>query len=199
MTMARKRVLDKPRKHITRTALVKHLKDGDILTVAKTAPDAVKVLAERNSIWGNWQEYYPSSIERHVQRLWRRGMVEVTETEIGLVVRLTEKGRTEIISFDVKDVSMPTDRTWDGRWRMVLFDIAGDTKRYEKVRKIFRTRLKAMGFYQMQKSVYVIPYPCERQVTYLRDVLNIPKSVKLAIVEHLEDDRELRKHFGLME
>jgi CRISPR-associated endonuclease Cas2 len=197
--MARLKVLDKPRQHITRDALVEHLKNGDILSVAKVSDNVIKVLAERNTVWGNWSDYYPSSIERHAMRLLRRGMVAVEETEIGCIVKLTEKGKTEIVSYKIDDISIGAKAEWDGRWRMVLFDISGETKKYEKVRKIFRTKLKQMGFYQIQKSVYVTPYPCQRQVTYLRDVLNIPKSVKIAIVEHLEDDRALRAHFSLPE
>jgi CRISPR-associated endonuclease Cas2 len=194
--MARKRVLDKPRQHITRGTLVKHLKNGDILSVAMLDAGEIKVLPERNSVWGNWNDYYPSSIERHTTRLMKRGVVEVVESEIGYVVKLTDKGRTEVHAYDLEAVSLSTDAPWDFKWRMVLFDLTGGAE-YEKVRKILRSRLKAMGFYQLQKSVYVTPYPCENQVANLTKTLKISKNVRLAIVTKIDGEEELIKHFGL--
>ena len=101
--------------------------------------------------------------------------------------------RKELLKFDIEAMSIPRQNPWDGKWRMVFFDIPTS----HKARNIFREKLISMGFFQMQKSVYVNPFPCAKQIKFLREVYEIPDSVKLAVIEHLENDEDLRKFFRL--
>ena len=77
---------------------------------------------------------------------------------------------------------------------MVFFDI--DTG-HNMERRVLRNKLKELGFFAMQKSVYVFPYPCNKEIQYLREVYEIPHSVKLALVENMENDDDLRRIFHL--
>ena len=75
-----------------------------------------------------------------------------------------------------------------------IFDVEEEKKRK---RDGLRRYLKRLGFWQMQKSVWVYPFDCDKEVKYLREVLNVPHEVKLGVLEKVENDRELREIFGL--
>lgn len=181
-----------PKDSITKEVLLSLLKAGLVLSVAMVAPNALRVLKPLGQKPKEWEEYYPSSIERVTLRLWRKGHVEVKEGRDGYTVVITEKGRSEVLKYDVEAMSIPRQKRWDGKWRMVFFDISED-----KARQKFRETLRSMGFFPMQKSVYVQPFPCREQIEFLREVLSIPHYVKLATVESLENDADLRRFFRL--
>src|SRR3989344_4076427 len=46
-------------------------------------------------------------------------------------------------------------KKWDGKWRIIIFDIPQELHRE---RNILRRRLRSMGFYMLQKSVFIFPY-----------------------------------------
>lgn len=48
------------------------------------------------------------------------------------------------------------NNSWDGAWRIVIFDIQELRK---NLRDSFRRNLKSLGFGQLQKSVWISPYP----------------------------------------
>lgn len=138
--------------------------------------------------------YHPSSLSRATNTLLRRGFVEVVETDQGHIVRISEKGKKHVLKYDLATYGIAKQEPWDEKWRIVFFDIP---KGEERARKALREQLKNLGFYQMQFSVYVHPYPCFKEIAYLREIYAIPHMVKLATVEKLENDEDLRKHFKL--
>ncbi len=181
------------KKYLTRENFLQLLKAGIVLTVAISAPNSLRFFKPLLQKRDPWNDYYPSSIESGLRRLWRKGFVKIIESRQGYQVSITNKGKTEILKFDLNAMSILKQVPWDGKWRMVFFDIPAG----EKVRNIFRKRLKELGFFQMQESVYVCPYPCAKEIQFLREVYAIPHEVKLAVVEKLENDADLRRNFHL--
>lgn len=177
---------------INKRELLRILKAGTVLALAFVAPNAIKVLKDWVKEKDEWEDYYPSSIEKMTQKLLRKGMVEVVYKRDMPVVKITEKGKTEILRYDLENFSIEKPKKWDGKWRMVIFDFPVD---YKKERQIFWEKIKQLGFYQMQKSVYLYPFPCEKEIKYLREVLNVPHYVKLALITKIENEEELRKIF----
>ena len=98
-----------------------------------------------------------------------------------------------MLTYDIEQMAIERQDPWDGKWRMVFFDIPTG----HEARNIFREKLISMGFFQMQKSVYVHPFPCTKQIRFLREVYEMPHDVKLAVIEHLENDDDLRHFFRL--
>lgn len=88
-------------------------------------------------------------ISRAIKRLRERGLLEEEKKhEDRIILKLTEKGRDQVML--TRDNFL--ERDWDGKWRIVVFDIP-ESKRL--VRDVFRNRLKGWGFIQLQKSVWV--------------------------------------------
>jgi len=72
------------------------------------------------------------------------------------------------------------DGEWDGKWRIVIFDIPQEMHK-ERVR--FRKKLKLLGFVMLQKSVFVFPYSCEEEISYVTRNLRINDYVDIIIGE----------------
>lgn len=139
------------------------------------------------------EDYFPSHIERSVKGLLRKGWVEKINTADGIMVRITILGREQMLFYDLEKIELKKNK-WDGKWRMVLFDIEELNKRK---RNQLRKYLKQMKLYQMQESAYVTPYDCEKEIKYIREILNIPHGVKIGVLESLENSEDLEKVFGL--
>ncbi len=109
-------------------------------------------------------------------------------------VRLTKKGEAYFQRILFEDVRLPDPKQWGGKWTFVLFDIP---VQFSKAREALRWRLKSLGFYQYQKSVWVYPHPCEKEILYVADYFGVGRFVEILSVDYLSKDKDLKKHFGL--
>lgn len=87
-----------------------------------------------------------------------------------LHVILTKEGVKKAYKLRVDDLSLERPRRWDGRWRIVAFDIAEKRK---PAREALRETLKRFGFYQVQKSFFVHAYPCEAEIELIKEIFDI--------------------------
>lgn len=123
----------------------------------------------------------------------RRGIVTIEENSSGTVVKITDRGKKEVLKYKWSDFK-PKSGKWDGLWRMVYFDIA---EKERKRRDELRGFLKLLGMEQIQESVMVSPYDVSGEVKYLREILGIPNAVKLAVLKWIENEEELKEIFKL--
>lgn len=184
---------EEERKEITKEIFLGILRTGAVLGLAIFAPGVLKVFKDFGDN-DEWREYYPSSVEKVTKRLYRRGYVKVKYERGKPVVIITDKGRVEVLKYDLDKLEIKPMKNWDGKWRLVIFDIA---EKYRNVRDLIREKLKQIGFYQLQESVFIFPYPCEKEIKYLREVLEVPHSIKLIRADRIENDSDLRKIFQL--
>jgi hypothetical protein len=126
--------------------------------------------------------------------LKRGGYLEAFEEEGVPRVRLTKKGEAYFQKILFDDIELPTPKKWGGKWTFVLFDIP---VQFSKAREALRWRLKALGFYQYQKSVWVYPHPCEKEILYVADYFGVGKFVEILSVDYLSKDEDLKKHFEM--
>ena len=90
---------------------------------------------------------------------------------------------------------MKNGGVWDRKWRIIIFDIPQELHR-ERIK--FRRKLKSMGFFMLQKSVFVFPYPCNEEITDLSNILGVTDYVDIIIAESPGlKEQELLKIFNL--
>ena len=86
-------------------------------------------------------------------------------------------------------------KKWDGKWRLILFDIPASER---TKRDAFRTMIRRIGAVMLQKSVWVYPYDCSEHIAALRQFFDFPEdSLRLVEVSAIGDDWALRKLFKL--
>lgn len=85
-------------------------------------------------------------------------------------------------------------KKWDGKWRILIFDISEKRKRdRDKLRFI----LRSIGFFKLQNSVWVYPYDCEDLINLLKTDLHIGKAILYIVADKIEYDINLKKRFDL--
>ncbi|ACB75147.1 PaaX family transcriptional regulator C-terminal domain-containing protein [Opitutus terrae] len=122
----------------------------------------------RIAVCGAWERWLgPQRFGRHWALLQRSGWVAAPSTagNLSRVLRLTAAGR--LAAAGGRDPEAQWDRSWDGRWRVALFDIP-EQRRALRVK--LRRRLAELGFGYLQNSVWVSPDPCERLQALVRDL-----------------------------
>ncbi|OGZ76833.1 MAG: hypothetical protein A3G45_02460 [Candidatus Staskawiczbacteria bacterium RIFCSPLOWO2_12_FULL_37_15] len=110
-------------------------------------------------------------------------------------VRLTEKGKKIVKEILFDGMSIEKQKIWDKKWRIVIFDIPERKRRH--MRDAMRHKLQTIGFYQLQKSVWVHPYPCEKEIQLLCEVFKINPFVNIITAEKIYNGDILLKHFKL--
>jgi len=106
---------------------------------------------------------------------------------------LTEKGKKQAEKYQINDLAIERPKKWDKKWRVVIFDIPSSSR---TIRDAFRRKLKELGFYPLQKSIWVYPYSCKKEVELLRDFFGLNrKQLQLLEVINLDAERFLRKQF----
>lgn len=129
-------------------------------------------------------------------RLVAKGQAKWVERDGKKYLRLTEAGH-KALAFEQSKVALQNQKKkWDGRWRMVVFDIP---ERRRRVRIRLRAYMTEVGFVRLQDSVWVYPYDCEDFIALLKAELKIGKDVLYAIADTIEHDKGIRKHFDLPE
>jgi hypothetical protein len=101
------------RRQMTKEILLGILKTGAVLGLALFAPGVLRVFKDSGKNVG-WEEYYPSSIEKVAKRLYRRGYVNVRYENGKPVVIITDKGKVEILKYDLDNLEIKSQKNWDG-------------------------------------------------------------------------------------
>jgi len=107
---------------------------------------------------------YRNGFHRRLAELERRKLLESGAPGKGAerVRRLTEAGRLHALGG--RDPEMCWRRKWDGRWRLVLFDLPAAEG---TARNRLRNTLRERGFGWLQNSVWVSPHPLPDQTVLL--------------------------------
>jgi hypothetical protein len=127
-----------------------------------------------------WQRFY---------LLKQKGNLDFVKEENGYsVYRLSKKGREKIKKFIFDEFFIRKPAEWDGKWRLVIFDIP---ESQNKARGALRRKLKDLGFYQCQKSAWIHPFPCLEEIEFLKDAFNVKPFVKLFLVDEMTDGKVL--------
>ncbi len=146
------------------------------------------------SFAAEFSKFYPNSIYQGMNSLRRSGLVEFRETPQGTEVRITNEGRTRILKYQLSNLQIEPQRKWDNKWRLVFFDVE-EMNRSKRNR--FRELLLGLGFKPLQRSVFIYPYPCRKEIEFIREVIGVPHGVKLVTAEEIENGEELKVIFKL--
>jgi len=135
-------------------------------------------------------------IARALERLKRNKVIILSEEYGKFKIELTDKGKRIVKEIQLEDMKIEKPDIWDKKWRMVIFDIPEKYKR--RARDVLREKLQKMNFYQLQKSVWVCPYPCEKEIQFLCEFFEITPYVNLVLADNIYNDIKLRKYFKLL-
>ena len=159
------------------------------IAAALVAPNALQVLEQFGWIKTRRNPYY--TVNESVRKLQEGGFVKKDDRGF---LYLTTKGERRLSEFGVTGFHLKKPRRWDGKWRVVSFDIKESRK---VIRQQLRTTLTEIGFVCLHKSLWVYPYDCQDLITLLKADYEIGKDILYLVSEYIENDKMLRRHFEL--
>jgi len=168
-----------------------------VLTVAFTAPGAVLMFRglgrQKQYIFGPPDPKLKAKLKEALYKLKKQRLVEITRmkgTEVEL--KITQKGKERILRFELEKLKILKPNKWDGKWRVVIFDIPEKKK---LGREVLREKLKDLGFVRLQNSVFIYPYECEDEIDFIKKIFGLSPFVKYLVTESFQGDFYLRRHF----
>jgi hypothetical protein len=123
------------------------------------------------------------------ERLVAEGLIDAS----GEVLSLSVSGR-ELLKKVTLARRMLAEATWDGKWRIVIFDIP---QNLAPLRGEIRSILKRAGFYMLQQSVWVFPHDCQELTDLIKRDARLHGRVLYGVLESIEGDSQLRRAFKL--
>jgi len=134
-------------------------------------------------------------VKRTLQQLEKRKILNLEIKNNEVFVEVEDFWNIEIVKYSIQSLLQLKNKSkWKGKWFLVIFDVPEQerNKRY-----YLRNFLKEIGFYQYQKSVYVFPYECEKEVILIKKIVEGGKYLSYIIAEKIEYEDKLKTYFGL--
>jgi len=140
---------------------------------------------------GGWRDSYRKQLGEGIKKLNKLGYITKKENHYddSVIVSLSEKGRLRALNLSFRRLSNKKEK-WDGKWRMVAFDIPENCK---KGRNALRYRLTTAGFYELQESLFLYPYDCEKEIKAFVALFKLDKYVRFALLEYIDNEEEVKR------
>jgi len=127
--------------------------------------------------------------------LRKKGLIHIEYKGQQMYISLTKEGKKRAGKYKIDDLKIKKPRTWDRKWRILIFDIQ-DKQRIK--REALRGKIKELGLFQLQKSVWVYPYDFRDEMSLLRDFFGLTGAeMKLITASEIEGDGLVKKYFQL--
>ena len=142
-----------------------------------------------------WKKIKHDNVKRSVRRLCNEKLVkEVSSADGSFKLVLTAEGKRQarIQSLFGKSIYFKNPKEWDKKWRIVLFDVPEDDRQF---RDVLRSHLRELKFYKLQQSVFISPFPCEKQLLELVSLYKASAFVRIVTADWVDNEEKLKKHF----
>ncbi|MBI3273752.1 MAG: hypothetical protein HYZ69_01270 [Candidatus Colwellbacteria bacterium] len=163
-----------------------------VLVIAAVAPNIFSAFGRST---GHRRYFDKKRVQERVYYFKRRGYIETSKNKDDtLEIKLTELGEEQVIKRVLGDFKVLPQGQWDGIWRIVIFDVPEENR---WARDGIRQSLQRMGFYQLQKSTFVFPYPCKEEVEFLGRLYDRSNYTRFIETKVISYDGDLRDYFSL--
>lgn len=137
-----------------------------------------------------------SKVKRVLKELEKKDVIDLQEKDSEVYVRIKDNNNISVVKYSLKALLdyKRKKKEWSGKWTMVFFDVP---EKQRRKRDYLRRFLHKLGFYQYQKSVYLFPYECEKEVALIKKIIEAGKYTKYIIADKIEDENKAKIFFGL--
>ena len=114
-----------------------------------------------------------------------------------IILELTNGGKkkAEIYNIQTSLFKRSKSKKWGGSWYLVMFDIE-DSKKIK--RDALRRVLQKSGFEFIQKSIWIYPHNCTKEINFVKKFFVInDDECRVVVSKDIGDDMKLRKKFSL--
>lgn len=182
--------------------LLMTLATGSIVFGGAVLPGILKVIKELNEGFDSMNDNQERKCKKRVSdalgNMKRRNFIKIIKDKNGKVsVKLTNKGMKRVKEYSFKELKIKKPEKWDGKWRILIFDIPATPADFNGAREALRRKIKKLGFFQVQKSVWIYPYECEDELLFIAEMFGVQKYVEMIVAKKILHEKELKKKFKL--
>jgi len=142
-----------------------------------------------------WRKINEKLLWKEIRKLYRSKLIVRKENPDGsFSFVLNEKGKLRALNYRFEEMCLKQD-AWDGKWRMVVFDIPEKKK---SSRDALREKLNRLGFYELQKSVFIFPHECRNEIDFIIEFFELRPYVRIILATELDNELHLKKIFKLI-
>jgi DNA-binding transcriptional regulator PaaX len=124
-----------------------------------------------------------------------QGLIDARYRHGQLFIALTDAGRKRAGRYQIDDMAIQPRKYWNHKWHILIFDISD---KHKVKREALRGKLKQLGLFQLQKSVWVYPYAFKKEMKLLRDFFGLSRSdMVIVTATHIENDEAIKKYYDL--
>ncbi|MBI5798770.1 MAG: hypothetical protein HZB10_02465 [Candidatus Yonathbacteria bacterium] len=163
-----------------------------LLVACIAMPGLTKIIPLFNS--KNTKERY--RVDRVLRNLHKNKLVNIYTKDGNEVVEITKAGKKKVLEFNLDEMKLSVPKKWDGYWRIVMFDIPQPKKR---ARDAVSRKIRELGLYPIQKSVFVSPYICKNEIDFIGEFFDVRDHIIYIKAKEIEGVRKLKEHFNLHE
>lgn len=162
-----------------------------LFTVAVTAPNLFSAMGRIRSDSSSLKNARFRSALQHAQKSRYVKTVHCNNEEI---ISLTPKGKQYLHYHLLQKLRVTRPKIWDKKWRLVIFDISNEKT---ALRDFLRRKLKELHFLQIQRSVFLSPWPSRREIEFLKQALRLRREIQFMEVVFLEDEEYWKSSFKI--
>ncbi len=141
-----------------------------------------------------WKNINKKELQDEIRKLYQSKLIKRKENPDGSITMvLTDKGKFRAIIFSFQNMRIDK-KNWDSKWRLIVFDIP---EKFRVGRDSLREKIKELGFYELQKSVFIFPYNCKDEVDFIIEFYGMRRYVRFGVLEEIDNEKHLKKIFKL--
>lgn len=165
---------------------------GFIVTVAVLAPNAAGHILKMLGFVPDYKS--TKRTERTLKSLKRRGLLNYKTRNGKTTINLTEKGKLYYKRLSIDSIELPKYKNWDGLWNIITFDIP---EKHRVNRRHFSKTLSIVGMYNLEKSIFIYPYECRKEIMEIADAFLVSKYIRYIKANYVQNDELPKKFFNL--
>jgi DNA-binding PadR family transcriptional regulator len=114
-----------------------------------------------NALCRDWKNIDKQNLYRHIKDFEKHKMIRYVNKGQWWSIELTERGKCEAKKIKLSEIKINKPKKWDKRWHLVIFDVPEKNK---IARDALRKKIKEIGLVEIQKSTFIHPYPCKKEI-----------------------------------
>ncbi|MEK7657712.1 MAG: hypothetical protein AAB366_00780 [Patescibacteria group bacterium] len=169
------------------------LLEGGLVLSLTQRPDAYFRIVD--GMKKEWKDINRRTLHEAIKNLYRSKLIDYKENDNDTITLvLNSEGKKRALTYNLDKIEIKKPSQWDGLWRMVIFDIPEHLK---QGRNALAVKLKQLGFYPLQKSVFIYPYECQNEIDFIVEIFNLKPYVRIILAKKTDIDLDLKNKFGI--
>ena len=148
-----------------------------------------------NDVRDEWKEINDRALKSAIKSLYSSKLISQKNNRDGTTTfELSKEGQHIALAYDIDNMKI-LKQPWDKKWRIVTFDIP---EKIKKVREALRFHLKNLGFKELHRSVFILPYKCQNEIEYIVEFYNARRFIRYIEVTYIDNELDLKDKFNLL-